>query len=123
MKKITLALLLFASCQVQENKHTPQTVAKIPEEPATEKQPINSAKIILPQPQQPTVDENADLSETTDKKSITVKSASSTSNVIENPVSVNEMIEATTIKTDSSLISGGGGNYEDGYIPFIKQYW
>ena len=123
MKKITLALLLFASCQVQDNNPAPGSVAKAVEAPAAVKPPINSAKIILPQPQQPAVDEHTDLYKARDKKSLSVKSSSSTSNQIQNPVSGNEIMEVNTIKADSSSMSSGGGNYEDGYIPFIKQYW
>ena len=120
MRTFTLALLLLASCQVHENRPAPGSVATSIQDHKAVKEPNNSSKTNLPGIKKPAVEENTVSSKPKTKKAVPGKSPISTPNIIESPI-VHEKTNA--IEADPSAESSGGANYEEGYIPFIKQYW
>ncbi len=120
MKTFTLALLLLASCQVHENRPAPGSVTTTIQDHKAVKESNNSSKTNLPGIKKPAVEENTVSSKPKAKKAGSGKSPSSTPNIIESPI-VHE--KTKTIEADPSAESSGGANYEEGYIPFIKQYW
>jgi hypothetical protein len=121
MKTVTLALLLLASCQVHENRPAPGSVATTVQDHKAVTEPNNSSNINLPGIKKPALEENTVSSKPKTKRVVPGKSPSSTPNIIESPIVHSEKTDA--IETDPSAESSGGANYEEGYIPFIKQYW
>jgi len=121
MKTLTLALLLLASCQVHENRPAPGSVATSIQDHKAVKEPNNSSKTNLPGIKKTAVEENTVSCKPKAKKAVPGKSSSSTAKITEDPIVHSEKTNAS--EADPSTESSGGANYEEGYIPFIKQYW
>ena len=120
MRKFLLALILFTSCRVEDNKPIPASITKKTASTGKEQEiviaePFSSKSTISEESKEPLKMQS--------KKSIKSKSAAESIINAEkdqaNKQTVTEIITAPPAENESS----GGAHYEEGYIPFIKQYW
>jgi hypothetical protein len=120
MRKLLLALILFTSCQVQDSKTLPAPVSK--KTANTEKG--QEIAIVKPSSSKSTIsEESKEPLKMHSKKSVKSKNAAELIINAEkdqhNKQTITEIITTPPAENENS----GGANYEEGYIPFIKQYW
>ncbi|MEO6722826.1 MAG: hypothetical protein ABIN67_20835 [Ferruginibacter sp.] len=125
MRKVILAIVLFTSCRVQDNKTAHIPLNKPAEVPAKINNIRETPAATQPQENTIAVKEISEQLETADNKPSQVECPASTINTTHNKVECTESNSAPNIGAKAEMKDNnvGASNYEEGYIPFIKQYW
>ena len=119
MRTLLIAVILFTSCQVQDNRPVPRPIIEkatnsgTPKE-ITDYQPAPLKSLLI--------EENKDIHKSQGKKPL------KTSDPVSAPLIEKSYIDKSAAPdpatpADPASESIGGASYEEGYIPFIKQYW